>query len=541
MQVILNQILYPYRTNRYYRHLLEKLADKNVYDVSYAAIGRRQSYYSAPVINSIAETNTPSADLSPGTYYYTLVGVTAYGETMIAREMSVIITAPNNSAVLSWSGVPSATAYRIFRSATSGNYSNTFVAEVVGSSFTDTGYATQLGYPLASLLKVTGAVTPVGIYEVKLMVRNREENEVYTSMAETTSKPDGTFEFTVSLPRGENELYALVSNENSARIFVNVYNLHLYFEAIANELLNFWQEMVEQGRANTFIDPTQNMFDSNYRYPTDKALREAWGDMLDAFRPSTYTTDEYRIMLKGILEAHSKATTFAAIKKVFEMFQNSPDYRRIVFFGKGSYHFKIGERFAFKAVRTFGVGNPTLDYEWTGGNLYFNGQRGYIPGGTGSLVMTGAASYNHVFYIDGDRDSDGYFVIKSIVSPWNNLGFVSALPVGVKVLAMFKTTNDDIVQINGMNFIGSYSTIPTYNGPFHVGPSFITNCARIMSERHRGSRFMVYFNSVFGSGYLTDPEYGQKVDMIIKILKAVKPAKTTIGFGSSPGYTLIEI
>jgi len=541
MQVILNQISYPYRTNRYYRHLLEKLADKNVYDVSYAAIGRRQSYYSAPVINSIAEASVPGANLSPGTYYYTLVGVTAYGETMIAREISVVVTAPNNAAVLSWSGVPSATAYRIFRSTTSGSYSNTFVTEVVGSSFTDIGYVTQMGYPLASLLKVTGAVTPVGIYEVELMIKNREENDVYTSMAKTTSKPDGTFEFTVSLPRGENELYALVSNENSARIFVNVYNLHLYFEAIANELLNFWQELVEQDRANTFIDPTQNMFDSNYRYPTDKALREVWGEMLDAFRPSTYTTDEYRIMLKGILEAHGKATTFAAIKKVFEMFQNSSDYRRIVFFDKGSYHFKIGERFSFKAVRTLGVGNPTLDYEWTGGNLYYNGQRGYIPDGSSTLDFTGTSSFNHVIYIDGERDADGYFIVKRVNYPWNYLTWVDTLPQGVKVLAVFKTSNDDIVEINGMNFIGSYLTIPTYNAPFHVGPSFITSCARIMSERHRGSRFMVYFNSIFGSGYMVDPEYSQKRDMIIKILKAVKPAKTTIGFGSSPSYTLTEI
>jgi len=540
MPITINPLSYPYRTNRYYRHLLERLTDKNVYDVSYAAVGRRQSYFLSPTINSAIPAVVPGASLAPGTYYFTVVGVTAYGETLPASEMSVVVTAPNNAVILSWSGVAYATAYRIFRSFVSGGYNDTFLAEVTGVTFTDSGYVAQLGFPMASLVKVTGAVTPAGTYEVSLMTRNREE-DIYTEMMKTTTKPDGTFEFTASLPRGENEMYAVASGENSERVYVNVYNLHLYFEAIASELINFWQEMSDRERADSFIEPTKNLFDSNLRYPSDEALRKIWGDLLDAYRPSTYSTEDYRLMLKGILAAHGEATTFEAIKRVFEMFQSAPDYRRIVFFDKGSMPFRIGERFGFKAVRTLGVGNPTLDYEWTGGNMFFGGGRGDIPNGSGSFSATGGGSFIHTFYIDGERDSDGYFMVKIIQSAWNTLGFVPTLPLGVKVLAMFCVTNDDIVGIYGQGFVGSYTTLLSYEGPYHVGPSYITSNARIMSEGYRGSRFMVYFNTIFGTGYLTDPEYLQKRKMISDILKAVKPAKTTIGFGEASNYTLTEI
>lgn len=532
MIVTLNKPSYPYRTNRYYRHLLERLTDKNIYDVSEVAVGKKEPFR-APVINNVAAAMVPNAILSPGTYYYTVVGITTYGETLPAKELSVVITAPMNAAVIQWSVVPYATTYRIFRSDTSNDYGNKYLGSVTGSTFTDTGYVEQLGYPLASSIRLTGTVTPVGIYEVDLMARGAGD-EAFSSMAKTTTKADGTFEFEVQLPRGENVLYALVSSDYSASVYVNAYNLHLYFEAIANELYYQWQERMEQVRADFYIEPVKNIFDNEYRYPSDDALRDLWGLMTDAFRSQNFTSDEYRLLIKDILYSYRRATTYEAIKNIFEKFQNLFDYKRIIFYDKDSIPFKIGERFGFKAVRTFGIGNPTLDYEWTGGNLFYGGQRGYIPDGTGT-IPSGLGGGFYLIYIDGTRDANGYFELKKLYSASNTLGWIPSLPEGVKVLAMFVILGDDILKIYGQSFVGSYASIPaSYSGPFHVGPSFVTSNARTMTAGFRGSRFMVYFASIFGSGFMADPEYAQKRDMIEKILRAVKPAKTMIVFGASP-------
>jgi len=533
MQVSINQPAYPYRTNRYYRHLLDRLADKNIYDVSAVAIGRRQSFYSASAIMSAVASSVLSATLAPGTYFYTVVGVTAYGETLPAKEYSVTVTSPQNAVTLVWTAIPSVTSYRIFRTTVPGQYANQFISETNLATIVDTGYATSAGYPLASVLKVTGSVTPAALYDVQLY-RQGAEDQAPSPMAQTVTKPDGTFEFNASLPRGENEVYAVVSSERSASIFVNVYNIHLFFEAFANEMLNNWQEMAEQDRADIYINPTQDIFDTSVRYPTGEALRDVWGYLTDAFRPQSYTSEQYRQIILTILTAYRQATTYAAIKTIYDGFQtlSTPDYKRIVFYGKDSYTFKIGNRFGFRAVRTFGVGNPTLDYSWTGGNLHFNGQRGYIPNGTGTLP----SGYGiHVIYIDGSRDSNGYFNLKVVSDLFNTLVHIPGLPDGVKVLAVFKTAGSDIVDIYGQCFIRSYATSSgdPYTGPFHIGPTFIARSARIMSSGFRGSRFLVYMTP-FGLGPFADPEYSQKTTMIANALKAVKPAKTTIAYGYAP-------
>ena len=165
MQVSINQPAYPYRTNRYYRHLLDRLADKNIYDVSAVSMGRRQSLYQAPAIMSAVASSVTNATLAPGTYYYTVVGVTAYGETLPAKEYCVTVASPQNAVTLVWSILPSVTSYRIFRSTTSGQYANQFISESTLATLVDTGYATSIGYPLASVLKVTGAVTPAALYD----------------------------------------------------------------------------------------------------------------------------------------------------------------------------------------------------------------------------------------------------------------------------------------------------------------------------------------------------------------------------------------
>ena len=79
--------------------------------------------------------------LPPNTYYYLVTAVTGAGEVIASNEQAVTTSATDESIDLAWAPISGATSYRIYRSTTSGSYSNTLIAAVPSdtTTYTDNG------------------------------------------------------------------------------------------------------------------------------------------------------------------------------------------------------------------------------------------------------------------------------------------------------------------------------------------------------------------------------------------------------------------
>jgi len=99
-------------------------------------------------------TGTPTATasatggtLATATYYYRIVAFDANsGRTLPGPEVSVAVTGPTGSVALSWTPVPGADAYRIYRGTTAGGQ-NTWFGTTDAPRWTDTGAAGNAGVP----------------------------------------------------------------------------------------------------------------------------------------------------------------------------------------------------------------------------------------------------------------------------------------------------------------------------------------------------------------------------------------------------------
>lgn len=127
------------------------------YDVStaanYSSGALPQSTLTAPVQNAV--TATAGGSLSDSTtYYYVLTSLNTNGETAKGNQESITISGSNQTAVLSWTAVPYATGYKIYRSTTSNTYGTSSLLTTISSgsttTFNDTGSATGTGQPPSS-------------------------------------------------------------------------------------------------------------------------------------------------------------------------------------------------------------------------------------------------------------------------------------------------------------------------------------------------------------------------------------------------------
>jgi autotransporter-associated beta strand protein len=105
----------------------------------------------APIIATATQTTGLVAST---TYYYVITATGPVGQSMPSNEESITIpsTAANlyPEVVLSWNPVAGATGYDIYRSTTSGSYTNQLLATITGGSvktYTDTGAAVGFGTP----------------------------------------------------------------------------------------------------------------------------------------------------------------------------------------------------------------------------------------------------------------------------------------------------------------------------------------------------------------------------------------------------------
>jgi len=79
--------------------------------------------------------------LAAASYFYRVSAVNAQGETLASTEVtSGALTGTTSSVALSWTAVPGATGYRVYRTTTSGTYTSpAFLSAPTGTTYTDTG------------------------------------------------------------------------------------------------------------------------------------------------------------------------------------------------------------------------------------------------------------------------------------------------------------------------------------------------------------------------------------------------------------------
>lgn len=388
-QVTLDRPELPYSLNRYYRHLVSNFPDKNVYDTGKVAVGKTDPKM-GPSMNSAIAQNTGGALLEAGTYYYIVVGVIGTRETLMSREEEVVVASPNNSVSVTWSLMQGVTGYRIFRSTKSDDYRNCLVGEVGSavSTFLDNGSPVQMSTPLAYATKFTGTVTPAGLYTVKLMKVKRNDEVDDAIMATVQTKADGTFELSSAIPRGSNKFYALVGSDKSAPVFVNAYNIHLYLQMIATEMMNYWQEYLEQTRADYHLDPTKEIFSNDDRSPSITALEDVWGVLTSVIKPSLYTYDEYLTLIKAVLKAYKGATSIEAIIEILQALFPGWGIANYIPLDVHGYGFRLGRKLKFDVVRA-PIGSfweqrtaaAGFDGRVRHAGVVFNGEM-YIMGGT---------------------------------------------------------------------------------------------------------------------------------------------------------------
>jgi len=151
------------------------------------------------------------------TYGYKITTLTALGESAPADEITFAVTDTTKRVELSWAQVPSATGYKIYRTATPGTYGATTLLTTIGSgatiTFSDTGAATTTGTPpsanttggwaaTAALgAPASGGVWPsTGIRFWRVIARNAAGTELANSLEATVNVDNVTKKVTVSWP-----------------------------------------------------------------------------------------------------------------------------------------------------------------------------------------------------------------------------------------------------------------------------------------------------------------------------------------------------
>jgi hypothetical protein len=103
-----------------------------------------------PVANT--PTLTGGGSLVSGTpHFWVVSAVDGVGETLQSNEVTITPSGANLTAVVTWSAVPGAVSYKLFRSTTTGVYGATSLVAsgIETASYNDTGAALSAGQPLA--------------------------------------------------------------------------------------------------------------------------------------------------------------------------------------------------------------------------------------------------------------------------------------------------------------------------------------------------------------------------------------------------------
>lgn len=115
----------------------------------------------SPPIMSAPTTATTGGTLLAGTYKYYVTAINANGETTVSNEVTQITTGSTSTVTLTWATVPTATGYKVYRTAAGGATGTELLLTTLGVVLTyiDTGALT----PAGALPTANTAIAP-GVY-----------------------------------------------------------------------------------------------------------------------------------------------------------------------------------------------------------------------------------------------------------------------------------------------------------------------------------------------------------------------------------------
>ena len=99
-----------------------------------------------PPVQAAAATAGTGGTLAAATYFYVVTAIGPAGESFKSNEQSVAATGATSSNTISWSAVPGATGYRVYRGTAAGAESVYYAVGAV-TTFLDTGAANTVGTP----------------------------------------------------------------------------------------------------------------------------------------------------------------------------------------------------------------------------------------------------------------------------------------------------------------------------------------------------------------------------------------------------------
>jgi hypothetical protein len=95
---------------------------------------------------SVVGSSTGGTSLAAGTYYWVVTGIVSSAETGASNEVTATLTGSTSSAALTWTALPGATGYKVYRGTAHGG-ENIHVSSPATTSYTDTGSVIGSGSP----------------------------------------------------------------------------------------------------------------------------------------------------------------------------------------------------------------------------------------------------------------------------------------------------------------------------------------------------------------------------------------------------------
>ena len=116
--------------------------------ITFGDTGIAASAGSPPVSTPPGIANT-TGSLAANTYFYLVTAITPAGETIASNEQPITTTTGGEAIALSWAPVSGATGYLVYRSTTSGSYSNRLIGITAATTttFLDTGVNDSFSRP----------------------------------------------------------------------------------------------------------------------------------------------------------------------------------------------------------------------------------------------------------------------------------------------------------------------------------------------------------------------------------------------------------
>lgn len=116
----------------------------------------------APAL-TLGATSTTGGTLAAGTYFWKVSALNSAGETLGSNEVTATTTGTTSSQPLSWTAVPGAVSYNVYRGTTAGGENVKY--NTTTTTFTDTGAAGATQSPVT--IQTTGTAVTVTLSILK--------------------------------------------------------------------------------------------------------------------------------------------------------------------------------------------------------------------------------------------------------------------------------------------------------------------------------------------------------------------------------------